>query len=371
MRMTSLKLWAPLLMATTMLALPSVDVAADDKKERRAEHRREAAAEQRREARQHAPRRVRTEQRAPRQVRSEPRAPREVRTQERSTRQTGRERSRRGNASDRRDVHNDGARQVFREERRARADASRTRAEANRERRSYDTRENWRSQHRGRDHQRSSSWWRDRSRDRDRYWDRRYDRDYSRGYWKGYRKGYRHSYHSWWYGVPSYTSYYYFGHWPYYSGYWNAHASWRWHNHHHHYHYGGYCPGFDYHYDTHYSVGYHGGGSGNVAGTILGGVIGGILGSEIDGGRNRSAGIVIGSLVGMAIGNAATSDDGYSSRSYDYDGYDGYRSNDPNRYSLEDDVYNPPREVRKCIEYAYRQGEYVCRKWEVEYQYDD
>ncbi|MFC7296795.1 hypothetical protein ACFQQA_18990, partial [Marinobacter aromaticivorans] len=70
--------------------------------------------------------------------------------------------------------------------------------------------------------------------------------------------------------MPSYTSYYYFGHWPYYSGYWHTHATWLWHDHHHHYHYGGYCPGFDYHYDTRYSVGYYGGGSDNVAGTILG-----------------------------------------------------------------------------------------------------
>lgn len=108
---------------------------------------------------------------------------------------------------------------------------------------------------------------------------------------------------------------------------------------------------------------------------MLGGVIGGILGAEIDGGRDNSEGIIIGSLLGAAIGAAVAQDssDSYSagySRSYSASSYDVGRD-DPNRYHLEDEAYSPPREVRKCVEYTYRQGNYVCRKWEVEYLYDD
>ncbi|NVJ98451.1 MAG: glycine zipper 2TM domain-containing protein [Alphaproteobacteria bacterium] len=239
---------------------------------------------------------------------------------------------------------------------------------AGRDRRDYDQRENYRD----RNHGRRGDWWRGWDRGRNGYSYRHggYNRGYNRGYWNGYRRGFRSS---WWYGVPSYTSLYYFGHWPYHSGFWHARASWLWHTHHHHYHYGDYCPGFDYHYDTHYSAGVHySSHSDNVAGTILGGVIGGILGSEIDGGRDRSAGIIIGSLVGAAIGNAATSGNSYSASSYDYS-YDdaGYVDDDPNRYYLEDQSYSPPQERRTCIEYTVRDGNYVCRKWEVEYDYND
>lgn len=409
--------WAPLLLATTAMVIMPVEVSAGDRKEKREKAQQERQLDRRAAARQRqarAPRGV--ERNAPRgrqqpvvipregvrppNVRTQSVAPvrgaetrphdrrrprvqtdrsRPVTEQNRHSRYTGhvnerrqvRDTRERGNrtrftAPDARDVARQGGTHKGRD---IRQNDTRTRhGNQTRERRDYDRRENYRD----RNHQRRGDWWRgtDRGRHGYTYRNGKYWSNYNRGYWNGYRRGFRSS---WWYGVPSYTSFYYFGHWPYYSGFWHARSHWLWHGHHHHYHYGDYCPGFDYHYDTHYSASVHYGGSGgNVAGIILGGVIGGILGSEIDGGRDRSAGIVIGSLVGAAIGNAATSGTSYTASSHDYSYSDvGYDDRDSGRYHLEDETYSPPREIRTCIEYTYRQGDYVCRKWEVEYDYDD
>ncbi|WP_025897573.1 glycine zipper 2TM domain-containing protein [Kordiimonas gwangyangensis] len=108
-----------------------------------------------------------------------------------------------------------------------------------------------------------------------------------------------------------------------------------------------------------------------MAGTILGGVIGGILGSEIDGGRNRTAGIVVGSLLGATVGNSIARSNSRTVSSYRYSADDNYYYNDvdADAYRYENETYSAPSgaEVRKCIEYDVRAGNYVCRRWIVEY----
>lgn len=226
-----------------------------------------------------------------------------------------------------------------------------------------------------------------RSRDRDRDRDHRYDhrdrrdhryyRDRNRSNTRIYIGFGTYPYGYW--GRNHYYGHYSYGDWPFYSGYWHTRAHWAWHTHHHHYHYGGYCPGVSrysttYYYDepTYYS-GYSSNAGNEVAGTILGGVIGGILGSEIDGGRNRTAGIVVGSLLGATVGNSIARSNSRTVSSYRYTPeVDYYYDDDPDAYRYESESnYAPPSgavEVRKCIEYDVRAGNYVCRRWIVEYE---
>lgn len=100
---------------------------------------------------------------------------------------------------------------------------------------------------------------------------------------------------------------------------------------------------------------------------MLGGIVGGIIGAEIDGGHDRTAGTVIGSVVGATIGANATSS---RSRSYTVPGgYDDFETDGSHRY--ENELYEPPREIRTCMRYEDVRGDYVCTKWSVEYIYDD
>ena len=130
-----------------------------------------------------------------------------------------------------------------------------------------------------------------------------------------------------------------------------------------------------------------------VAGTILGGVLGGVIGSEIDGGSNRTAGIIIGSALGAALGYQVARDLDENDRYYNDSYYDSFDERNSVRVVERDDVvrrrngddafdadgnyraesedYQPPREVRKCIRYQYRGGDYQCTKWTVEYDYGD
>ncbi|MEX0298476.1 MAG: glycine zipper 2TM domain-containing protein [Kordiimonas sp.] len=184
---------------------------------------------------------------------------------------------------------------------------------------------------------------------------------FSVGYHNGYYNGYPNGYY---YGRD-----YYFGHWPVTSGYYHRHSTWRWSHHHHHYHYGDYCPHahhdvhVTYHDDHHYSSS----SSGNqVAGILLGGIVGGIIGAEIDGGRDKTAGAVIGSVVGAAIGASAT-----QSNDVVHTPAAGVVYDAGGRHAYEVETYQPPREIKTCMRYETRQGEYVCTKWTVEYEYDD
>ncbi|WP_417461084.1 glycine zipper 2TM domain-containing protein [Kordiimonas sp.] len=229
-----------------------------------------------------------------------------------------------------------------------------------------------RGDHRDRDHnyRGNHNRYRDHDRGRKNGWHHRYrDRPKTRIY-----IGLGTNPYGYW-GRPYYGHYSY-SDWPFYSGYWHARSHWAWHTHHSHYHYGGYCPGLShgyqasYHYDEPYYAGYSSNAGNEVAGTILGGVVGGILGSEIDGGRNRTAGIVIGSLLGATVGNSiAKSSNNSRTVSSNYRYTADYHDDDPTIYHYENEGYAPPREeVRKCIEYDVRGGNYVCRRWTVEYK---
>lgn len=185
------------------------------------------------------------------------------------------------------------------------------------------------------------------------------------GFNVGYHNGYYNAYHNGHY----YGRNYYFGHWPVTSGYYHARSTWLWSHHHHHYHYGDYCPHahnnahVTYHNDNYYSSSSSGD---QVAGMLLGGIVGGIIGAEIDGGRNKTTGAVIGSVVGAAIGaNAA------QSNNVAHHPEVGVVYGESGRHVYETETYQPPREVRTCMRYETRQGEDVCTKWTVEYEYDD
>jgi hypothetical protein len=174
-----------------------------------------------------------------------------------------------------------------------------------------------------------------------------------------------------------------------YGGNFNIHAGNVWHNRVRNYH-------IDRQYDYYPPSSYHAAGSSSgrqLAGTVLGGVLGGVIGSEIDGGRNRTAGIIVGSAIGAALGNQVARDLDASDRYYNdsyYDGYQGQstvrvverdavngRGNDDQvfdadgRYRAETEDYQPPQEIRKCIRYQYRGGDYQCTKWTIEYDYGD
>ncbi|UTW56651.1 glycine zipper 2TM domain-containing protein [Kordiimonas sp. SCSIO 12610] len=179
----------------------------------------------------------------------------------------------------------------------------------------------------------------------------------------------------------------------FYGGNPNIHFDNIWHNRVRNYH-------IDRRYDYYPPTSYYAGGatSGNqLASTVLGGVLGGVIGSEIDGGRNRTAGILIGSAIGAALGNEVGRDldaaDRYYNDSYydsyrgqntvrvveregvtsrDYGGYKGDQSFEADgSYRAETEDYQPPREIRKCIRYQYRGGDYQCTKWTLEYAYDE
>jgi len=184
------------------------------------------------------------------------------------------------------------------------------------------------------------------------------------GYYNGHYNGY---YNGYYYGRD-----YYFGHWPVTSGYYSSYASWRWNHRHHHYHYGDYCP-HAYnntrvtYYDGYRDDYYRSSSSGDqIAGILLGGIVGGIIGAEIDGGHNKTAGAVIGSVVGAAIGASATNPDGVS-----HSPKPGVVYDTRGRHAYETETYMPPREIRTCLRYETRQGQDVCTKWTVEYDYDD
>lgn len=208
----------------------------------------------------------------------------------------------------------------------------------------------------------------------------------------GYGFGFGNGWSGWggW-GWPTYYNTFYspydyhvtFGHWPYHRGFYNRRASWAWAHRHNHYHYGTYCPGFDDHvsYSAHnhyYHSGNYSSGGNNVAGTLLGAVVGGIIGAEIDGGRNRTAGALFGAAAGALVGNAATRDSHSVDHHYveprgvtyhgEYSARASYDENGRHRYETE--PYTPPEEVRTCMEYGYRNGNYTCTKWTVEYLED-
>ncbi|WP_417451737.1 glycine zipper 2TM domain-containing protein [Kordiimonas sp.] len=204
-------------------------------------------------------------------------------------------------------------------------------------------------------------------------------RDY---YYRGHRRSNTRIYigigtnpYGYW-GRPHYYGHYTYSDWPFYSGYWHARSHWSWHMHHSHYHYGGYCPGLDhgysasYHYSepSYYASSFGSNQANEVVGTILGGVVGGILGSEIDGGRNRTAGVVVGSLLGATLGNSiARSNSRTVSSGYRYTA--DYYGDDPTIREYDNGAYSPPgKEIRKCIEYDVNAGNYVCRRWVVEYE---